>query len=309
MLGPQLFTLYTSPLGDVIRSYISVQHHMYADDTQLYLTLAPDDPTKGIATMEKCIDEIKVWMTRNKLKLNDTKTEVLDITSKWRPGIIKELKVGESLVETVASARNLGAIMDRHLSMEAHVNNLCRCATYSIYQISKMRNILDRPSTERLIHAFVSSKLDHLNSLLYGLPDEQLNKLQRIQNTAARVICRARKYDSITPVLYDLHWLPVKQRIHYKILLLTYLTINGLAPPYMNDLIQKYHPSRSLRSGSLDQLHMPRFKLQTFGKRAFSIAAPALWNSLPIHLRKAPSVGYFKKHLKTLLFTGAFSSQ
>ena len=93
---------------------------------------------------------------------------------------------------------------------------------------------LSKESTEILIHAFVSSKLDHCNSLLYGLPAYQLAKLQVLQNTAARVVSLTRKYDHITPVLESLHWLPVKFRIVFKVLLLVYKALNGMAPPYLS---------------------------------------------------------------------------
>ena len=104
--------------------------------------------------------------------------------------------------------------------------------------------------TEILVHAFVSSRLDYCNSLLHGSPKYVPQKLQRAQNAAARLIKLSRKYDHITPHLMDLHWLPIEYRIQFKILLLTYKTLNGLAPSYLSDLLQRYAPVRNLRSFS-----------------------------------------------------------
>ena len=158
-----------------------------------------------------------------------------------------------------------------------------------------------------MIHAFVSSKLDHCNSLLYGLPAYQLAKLQVLQNTAARVVSLTRKYDHITPVLESLHWLPVKFRIVFKVLLLVYKALNGMAPPYLSDMLRYRSYSRSLKSASQKRLVVHRTSMKTYGDRAFSIAGPKLWNQLPLSIRELSSVDSFKKSLKTYLFRLAYS--
>ena len=129
--------------------------------------------------------------------------------------------------------------------MEIFINNICRSASYGLYKIGRIINFLDDKSTETLVHAFISCHLDQCNSLLYGLPDSRITKLQRIQNTAARLVSRTCSRDHITPVLQQLHWLPVKFRIMYKILLLTYKCLHGLAPDYLAELIQEYTKSQS----------------------------------------------------------------
>ena len=166
---------------------------------------------------------------------------------------------------------------------------------------------LSKESTEILIHAFVSSKLDHCNSFLYGLPAYQLAKLQVLQNTAARVVSLTRKYDHITPVLESLHWLPVKFRIVFKVLLLVYKALNGMAPPYLSDMLCYRSYSRSLRSASQKLLVVHRTNMKTYGDRAFSIAGPKLWNQLPLSIRELSSIDSFKKSLKTYLFRLAYS--
>ena len=134
-------------------------------------------------------------------------------------------------------------------------------------------------------------------------PKKELQKLQRVQNTAARLVVRSRKYDHISPVLRDLHWLPVKKRIDYKILLIVYKAINNSCPSYITELLSLKKMSRNLRSNHNTTLTVPRFATSTYGERAFSVAVPKLWNSLPCKIRPAVSTGSFKTQLKTFLFT------
>ena len=145
-------------------------------------------------------------------------------------------------------------------------------------------------------------KLDYCNSLLGNVSSRNLGRLQRIQNACARLIMRKSKFDHITPLLRELHWLPIDKRIKFKIMLLTYKCINGLAPSYLSDLLHHHQINRTLRSNTQHLLVIPPTKLKTFGDRAFSIIAPTLWNSLPINIKMAPTTAVFKKHLKTFLF-------
>ena len=195
------------------------------------------------------------------------------------------------------------------LSVNSHVNKTCSNAFYYLYNIRRVRKYIFRQSTETLIHAFVLSRVDYCHSLLYGLPAYQLNKLQRVQNAAARLIFQESKYCHVRPLLYNLHWLPVKFRIDFKILLLTYKAINGLAPFYLQELISLKEACKyKLRSDCDGLLLNPvKFKtLTTLGDRSFAAAAPQLWNSLPYSIRSSPSVASFKKTLKTFLFQKAF---
>ena len=145
-------------------------------------------------------------------------------------------------------------------------------------------------SLPQCVHAFVSSRLEHHNSLLFGLPKQLTNKLQRIQNHAARIVARINKHDHVQPTLKSLHWLPVTFRIEFKVLLLTFKCIHGKAPAYLCQLIQLYKPARSLRSA--DQLLLTKGKprTKTYGERAFKNCAPALWNTLPSDIRAIPSL-------------------
>ncbi|KAL0153650.1 hypothetical protein M9458_051015 [Cirrhinus mrigala] len=162
------------------------------------------------------------------------------------------------------------------------------------------------PQGSVLVHAFMTSRLDYCNALLGGCPASSINKLQIVQNAAARVLTRSRKYDLITPILKSLHWLPIRFRISYKIALLTYKALNGLAPAYLTSLLPRYNPSRSLRSQNSGLLVVPRIAKSTKGGRAFSHLAPKLWNSLPDNVRGSDTLSRFKSRLKTHLFSQAF---
>ena len=304
VLGPLLFSLYVSPVEDITNAH-NVQTMMYADDTQLYLITQNSDRSTGLETLEHCASDIIQWMKCNKLLCNTSKTEVLHFTSRFlNVDSITHVTIGNSVKEPTGKARDLGVVLDHHLKMSSHVSNICKSASNSLRRIGQIRRYLDSASTEKLVHAFITSKLDYCNSLLYGLPDKELTKLQRIQNSAARLVTSTKKHEHITPILRSLHWLPLKKRIIFKILLMTFKVLNGLAPSYLSDLLVVQKPLRKLRSNSNNSicLSTPRYKTETYGKRAFSSCAPRLWNLLPDGLRNSKDTESFKKQLKTFLF-------
>ena len=146
------------------------------------------------------------------------------------------------------NARNFGVIFDSNLNLEAHVNNICWASYFHIWNMGQIRSYLSQADIETLHHALTSSCLDQLNSLLYGLPDMLLKKLQRVQNTAVHLVMGTKHHGHFTPVLASLHWFRVKQCTSFKILLLTYKCIHGAAPAYLTELIQLYEPRQSLHS-------------------------------------------------------------
>ena len=256
--GPLLFTLFSAPLGDVIKSH-DINFMTYADDTQMYLVLHPSERDFYIPRLELCLRDIKAWTMTNRLVLNDSKTELVHICSKFvKSPSFPKITIGTSEVDISTAAKNLGVVFDKSLDMKDHVKNLVRAASFAIYRIGRLRRYLDRPSVERLVHAFVSSRLDSCNALLYGLQEKEIAKLQRVQNTAARLVTGCKKHDHITPVLRDLHWLPVHQRIRYKIALLAFKALHGMAPRYITELVEERKPPRALRSASELLLRPPK---------------------------------------------------
>ena len=191
--------------------------------------------------------------------------------------------------------------------MTDHINKACNAAFYHLHNLRRIKKYRSRDSLITLVHAFITSRC---NGLLFGLPKAEIAKLQRVQNAAARLILGIGKFSHITPALYELHWLPVSLPIDYKILLLTFKCIYGLAPTYLSDLISiKSNLLYNLKStGKLLLDHLKGKMLTTLGARSFSAAAPKLWNELPVDLRQATSLNSFKSRLKTYLFKKYFYS-
>ena len=312
-LGPLLFVIYASNLFKIVEKHLPTMH-CFADDTQLYLSFKPDYNTsqiEAISAMNRCIDDLRNWMIKQRLMINDDKTEFLLIGTRKQLAKINtacSITVGEYDIDPSLCARNLGVWFDSQLNMSMHITKFCNAAFKHLHNIRCIKKYLSRDSLLTLIHAFITSRLDYCNSLLYGLPKSQIAKLQRIQNAAARLAMNIGKYSHVTPALYDLHWLPVHARIHFKILVLTFKAIHRLAPPYISDLISVGPKSSyNLRSNSSLLLEPPKEKmLATLGARSFYDAAPCLWNSLPPELRDVKSINIFKRNLKTHLFGQVF---
>ena len=302
--GPVIFTLYSAPLQDIISAH-GVRSVVYADDTQLYLTFNPTELDNAIKRIEACIRDVRTWCNSNKLVLNDSKTEIIHFTSKFRKQASPPCSItaGDTVIPTSTRVRNLGAIMDSSLTMVDHVNIRCKAAMSAIRKIGQIRHYLDRETTLKLTTAFVTSRLDFCNSLVFGLPDCQIAKLQRVQNTAARLVLGLPKREHAHPMLQQLHWLPVQQRAQFKILLITYKALHGKTPAFISNLIRKYIPRRSLRSSAELLLEMPTCpRTKFYGERSFAIAAATQWNRLPTEIRHVNSVQQFKTKLKTHLF-------
>jgi hypothetical protein len=306
--GPVAFLGYLSSLYDVIDRHLP-EVGGYADDNQLYLAFTPGKDAENDAkvNMEKCIAEVRSWMLTHKLKINDSKTELMLIGSKQQlqKVNVNEIQVGASLVQSAKSARNLGVIFDENMSLVSHVNQICKRGYHQLTRIRQIRKCIDRNAAESLVHSFVTSTLDYCNSLLYGCPSFLINKLQILQNCAARIVTNTHKYEHITPVLKDLHWLPIPSRIEYKIGLLTYKCLNNQAPTYLEKLITPYRPGRTLRSSASNLLVIPKVKTN-YGTRAFSYAAPRIWNNLPHNIKNAKNIDNFKSLMKTHLFKNAY---
>ena len=267
--------------------------HCYADDTQLYLAFSPNKEVDTIAieAMRNCIKELRVWMARHRLMLNEDKTDFLLIGT--RQQLLKvnftRITLGSEVIECKPSVRNLGSWFDSQLNMSVHISKLCAAAFYHLHNISRIRRFLSFDSTKALVHALITSRVDYYNSLLYGLPATQLNKIQRVLNAAARLVCRSPRYCHITQLMYNLHWLPVNLRICSKVLSFVFKAIHGIAPSYISDLIlENPNSSYNLRLSSAGILLAFLYwkTKRTLGDRSFSVAAPTLWNKLPHNQRE-----------------------
>ena len=194
--------------------------------------------------------------------------------------------------------------------MKPHINAVCKRAFHELHNINCIRGSLDQEAASDLIHAYVTSHLDHCNALLYGLPKCSIMKLQKVQNAAARSLTGLHKYEHITPVLTRLHWLPVEARKEFKLLTIVYKCLYGKGPEYLKELLVPYIPARSLRSSDDSRLLVePNTKLATGGDRSFYKAGPLLWNRLPKDICHSNTLTQFKSRLKKHLFARSYPKQ
>ena len=310
VLGPLFFLLYTTPVFSIIDSHGFIGH-AYADDTQCYDHCAPSQLPLLIGRLQNCFIDLSTWMASNRLKLNASKSEVIFFGSRHRLSTvtIDTVSLGGSSIPVAHSVRNLGVTLDSELSFNEHVARLASSCRNQLRQLWQIRPFLCQSTAEILVHAFVTSRLDYCNALLTNPAKALLRQLQLIQNAAARLVTKTRVRQHITPVLRDLHWLPVEDRITFKAGLLVYKGLANLAPGYISAFCQRLSDVSlrpGLRSHTQGNLWVPRCRTVTYGDKSFSVAGPTIWNSLPTSVRGSLSVDSFKANFKTYLFRKAY---
>ena len=209
--------MYIKPLSAIIDS-LSIIH--IADDLQLQMSAPPDRISEPLHSIQSCISDVKAWATVNMLKLNDNKTELMLITfkrTKHLHNLPTSITIGNAQIPFKQSVKNLCFTLDCHLTMNAHVTNIALTCYFELRCLASIRRLLTSTATATLVSAFVLSRIDYCNSLLFGSSHDVTSHLQWIQNYAARVILCLPKSSSIATHLRSLHWLPVKVRSTYKI--------------------------------------------------------------------------------------------
>ena len=244
-------------------------------------------------------------MDSSKLKLNPDKTNLIIIgTKQQRNRVINHFSVKLLGSDTFPSdtVRHLGVVFDSDFNFRQHISQVCTSCFYHIRDLRRIQPHLSISTAKTIPMALISSRLDYCNSLLNNIAKRELAKLQRMQNCLARVVLRAPRFSPSLPLLKQLHWLPVSYRINFKLSTLTYRALSTQQPPYLASLL---HHSNIPRSSISQQLIVPKTNLN-LGKRVFSVAAPRVWNELPITLKTSEAIAIFRKKLKTYLFQIAF---
>ena len=192
------------------------------------------------------------------------------------------------------SIKNLGFIIDKQLKMDLQVNAIVSHCYKLFGDVRRNRHLLSNDSVETIVHSIIGSRLDYCNSLFCGIDKNIIGKLQKLQNAAARIISKRKKRESVRDVLDKLHWLPVEKRVVFKILVMTFKIVHGLAPESLCKLIS-LHCQTTLTLGIL-------YLDTNLGRQSFSYVAPRYWNALPDSLKFSDSLDIFKRNTKTYLF-------
>ena len=310
--GANNFLAYCAPIEDIVKEPVSING--YADDHSLRRTFNPNsraDESQCVRDLQISVQDIAKWMTSMRLKLNCDKTELILFGSKQQLLKCKtgDIELDGHLISVSQHVKYLGGGLDSSLNFKKHIGNVTGKAMANFFRIRGIRKYLNKDACQTLLLGLCISHLDYANAILYGLPDVDINKLQRIQTMCAKLVLNRKKSDSATEALKELHWIPIRLRITFKLLMIVHRCLHGNAPKYLkNLLIRTSAPERNLRSSiDTERLLIPRTKLKTFASRAFSVAGQTEWNKLPLRIRHLASYERFKKEVKTHLFISYYS--
>ena len=261
VLGPLLFTL-----------------HVYAHDTQLYIAFDPANQAPSLTAFQICMDDVMRLNTQNMLRSDAEKTEVILLTPRFtKTPNIEKLFFDRTVIDLTERVRDLGVILDKNLRLVYHINETCRKETNAIRSIGRIRKYLTNGNLKLLFNALVISRLNYCKSILYSLPKQELDRLQRIQTTAARLVTQTKQYELTNPALRELHWLPVESRIIFKTIRITFKILYGHF--FVLFVVPVTRIPSTTKSSSI--LQVTFYCPHSYGERAFSFCASALWNTLP----------------------------
>ena len=269
---------------------------------KLYFTTIPNDAACALFSLSNCIRDIQSWVIVNKLQLNNDKTEFLIASSPHQQKRLNllTLTINNTTIKPSPTVRNLGVTFDSTMSLTPHVTTTCKSINYHLRNINKIRKYIDKDTCHAAARALVLSRLDYCNSLFNGMKQSDICRLQKLQNNAARMVHTQPKYTHASPLLRQLHWLPVQKRIIFKTAMNMYKALSNAHPQYIVNTLDLSTPNRS----GLRSRHNLRIQ-RTFkhaGDKAFSVAGPRCWNSLPHNIRNSNSLHQFKCKLKSYLF-------
>lgn len=308
VLGPLLFTAYMSPISDVIARY-DARHHLFADDVHLYLSVKAIESGLRLRILIDCANAVRRWCLENGLLLNPEKTDWTSFGTGYQlRSSNTSLSVFDADLPLSRHIKSLGVVLDGRLTFSDHVTSVVKSCNYHISALRHIRSIITQEVALTLACSLINSRIDYCNSLLHGAPSSSLDRLQRVQNSAARVVMSVGHRVHAEPLLESLHWLPVRQRVEFKLALLMYKIGCSGTPSYLKRLLTPRQAARQLRSSSRPLYSVPSSVMTSFGRRAFSFVGPSIWNKLPDEVTSSQTVSTFKRRLKTYHFKSIFLS-
>ena len=298
ILGPALFNIYINDLPSV-PNLCSLKS--YVDDSQLYFSFRVQETEVAKVHLIEDLQRIAAWCCAHSLLINPDKTKLLLLGT---PQMLARVPEGFAVsllgkeISPSLSAKSLGLVLDSHLSFDEHVTDLVSKCTGSLCQLNRVKHLFDRSTLITIINALVFSKLLYCSSVWAGATKKNIERLQKVQNFAARIVTGTRKFEHITPYLKDLRWLPVAMQLEVRDTIMTYKSLNGLT-------LRNFFTTRSeIYEGNTrnkDKLHVPLCRTTT-GQRSFKYRGTSLWNSLPKEIRNISSLDSFKKQIMNRAF-------
>jgi hypothetical protein len=301
VLGPLLFTIYIRDLGECIQE-MGIRYVVYADDVQLLVNVKPSEFSSGIKKVEECINRIHKWASNNYLKLNSLKTEFIVFGTREQLSKIPtgEIEINNEKYPLKSVVRNLGIFLDSQLQFSHHIDRICRSAYANLRMLQSIRNSISNNQFAILSHALVLSRIESSPSLLYGVNDKQLKKLQRVIKATFRVTYRFKRCDRIEDEMRKSGWLSIGNRILLRLLMILHTVITTGKPSYLARLISHSSNEHALRSHSRGDLAALGARTE-MGKRAFMYAAPRIWNQMDVKIRTMPRRETFRSEAKKWL--------
>ena len=290
-------------MNDLPLSPRSTSLESYVDDSKVFLSFSIKDTISAKANLEEDLRLVAKWCSTNELLINPEKTKFLLIGT---PQLLKKLPSSMTLsflgkdINPVFSAKDLGVILDWHLTYNEHIKRLVSSCTAKLCQINRVKDSFDKETLKFIISSLVISKLFYCSSTWSNTSSTNISKLQEVQNFACRIITNTRKFDHITPALRQISWLPVKEQLLLRDSIMTYKCLNSLVPQYLSEKFSKRSSIHSRLTRNQDTLQIPLYRTAT-GQRSFHYRAVNLWNGLDENIKEARSLRHFKKLLKNNL--------
>jgi len=260
VLGPLLFTAYISPIAGIAHLH-NIDQQQYAAATQLFISLSPSDYMPDLNNLTRCIDSLHIWFCANDMALHPDKSEAILLGTRQRAHSYSSLatvNVAVSQIPLAYRIKILGVTLDKNLSMRNHVNAVCKSVHYHIRSLRHIRSSVSEDMAKMVACALVGSRLDYAKSVPFGTTQNHISKLQKAQNLLARVIASPPQSCSPRTLLQQLHWLPIKHCIDFKIANISFRTLHSSQSAYLRSSLHACHSTRSLRLSNTWRLQLQR---------------------------------------------------